>query len=240
MDRIVLKNLVAVVLLAALLGCAARTHVPSRPAPETLAKAQDVTDKADQALADLLGRDEQGVFADLLAKAQGVMVFPELVNVGFFLAIGGGSGVAMARQGEQWSGPFFVTMRQGGYGVQAGLEKMTGVLLIMDRAVFEDVLENGSALRGQASATLLDATWLTRTPRFEPGGDVVFLSDGVGAFAGVAISGTDVGHRDTLNAAWWAGATDWREVLFGGRQAPAGAASLLGRLEQSANKKANP
>jgi lipid-binding SYLF domain-containing protein len=95
---------------------------------------------------------DQGIPANLLARAQGIAVIPGFLRAG--LGIGGtyGQGVMVERRPDgSWSIPAFVTLGGASIGFQAGLESTDLVLVFMSKAPIEQVLNGQLTLGGTAS-----------------------------------------------------------------------------------------
>src|SRR5262245_36169662 len=74
---------------------------------------------------------------DLLKKAKGVYIAPEVLRGAFIVGASGGSGVLLIRDDKgRWNGPAFYTIGEASFGLQAGGDKSEVMLLIMsDRGV---------------------------------------------------------------------------------------------------------
>ena len=69
---------------------------------------------------------------DLLKKAKGVYIAPEVLRGAFIVGASGGSGVLLTRgDGGKWNGPAFYTIGEASFGLQAGGDKSEVLLLIM-------------------------------------------------------------------------------------------------------------
>ncbi len=208
-----------------LVGCAGKS---STPRDRSAATAQEIVDSATDTLRGYLEGSKKEILNKLLAQAKGAMIIPGMGNVSFFFSIGGGNGVMMARTDNGWSGPAFLSKGTGGIGIQAGVTKVSGIILYMNEEDVRYVLETGAVLQGQAAITFLDADFEgNRTPEFYETGDVVFVGDTSGLFAGIGVSGGGMSNRDALNAAYH-GVKDGNpeNVLFKVVEVPAGARHL--------------
>ncbi|WP_243546927.1 lipid-binding SYLF domain-containing protein [Pseudodesulfovibrio tunisiensis] len=168
------------------------------------AAAQTLVDGAEETLRKYLDKDRDAVLRSLIAEARGVLVFPSMVNGGFLFSAGGGSGVMLVRGKDGgWNGPVFFTASWAGFGIQAGVESIDGIMLFQREQDIRYAVENGVLVRGQASVTVMNADWLiNRAPGFHPGADVAFVSEAAGLFGGVGVSGGGLADRESLNAAY--------------------------------------
>lgn len=188
-----------VVLLTACFGCAAKT---TRSRPGDAAAAQKLVDEAAVLLEDSLAKDVDGSLKQLLGRARGVMIIPGIGNVSFLFSVGGGYGIVMANTDAGWTGPVFLSKGTFGFGFQAGFAKQTGLLIFMHEDDVRYLLETGAILRGQARAVILNAELeANQTPEFFDSGDVYFVGDHSGLYAGIAIDGGGFSDRVALNEA---------------------------------------
>ena len=70
---------------------------------------------------------------DLMTKARGVFIAPQVLKGAFIVGASGGSGVFLAREDpvKTWSGPAFYTIGSVSFGLQIGGEASEVVLLAM-------------------------------------------------------------------------------------------------------------
>jgi lipid-binding SYLF domain-containing protein len=232
--------ILALVLIGIMLaGCAGRS---SRPGSGDEATAQDLVDSATQTLRDGLDGDGGPALRDLLAQASGVMIVPGMGSVSFLFSLGGGNGVMLVRTDHGWSGPAFLTKGTGGIGMQAGVTRMSGLIVYMRDEDVRYVLDTGVLLQGRAAITFLDADYEgNRTPEFAGTGDVIFVGKTEGLFAGIGVSTGGLSNRYGLNAAYHHSMDGSPEhVLFEAVEVPEGARELVGllnRAEGEATKK---
>jgi lipid-binding SYLF domain-containing protein len=79
-------------------------------------------------------KDQAGAFSQLLARAEGIVIYPKLVNIGWGIGIMFGDGIVLRkdRNTGQWYGPAFIELKTGSVGLQAGVQEVSVVLLLMD------------------------------------------------------------------------------------------------------------
>ena len=79
-------------------------------------------------------KDQAGAFSQLLARAEGIVIYPRLVNIGWGIGIMFGDGIVLRkdRNTGQWYGPAFIELKTGSVGLQAGVQEVSLVLLLMD------------------------------------------------------------------------------------------------------------
>jgi lipid-binding SYLF domain-containing protein len=97
----------------------------------------------------------KGIPCALLKKAQGVVIVPGLVKVGFVLGGQRGKGVACVRDEHgNWSNPIFITLTGGSIGWQAGVQSTDLVLVCTTRRSLDRILAGKGKLTLGADASI--------------------------------------------------------------------------------------
>jgi|SRR5579883_30905 len=123
-------------LFASLTAALLTTHASAAAPPEkTLEESAGVLDA-------LAAIPLKGIPPKLLADAQGVVIVPRVVKVGFVVGVRGGHGVVLTRDKDgQWSDPVFVHFGGASVGFQAGVESTDVVLVFRTRKSLDRVLK---------------------------------------------------------------------------------------------------
>jgi lipid-binding SYLF domain-containing protein len=137
-----------------------------------------------------------------LAKAKGVLIFPQILKAGFVLGGSGGSGVLMLRDEKtgNWNGPAFYTMGSASLGFQAGASSAEVLMVIHSQKALDSLYSNKLKLGADASIAVGPkgvGTGASVTA------DFVVYSTVKGAFVGLAVDGSVLDVRDTLNSAYY-------------------------------------
>jgi len=79
-------------------------------------------------------KDQSGAFSQLLARAEGIVIYPRLVNIGWGIGIMFGDGVVLRKDRitQEWYGPAFIEVKTASVGLQAGIQEVSLILLLMD------------------------------------------------------------------------------------------------------------
>ncbi|OGD33805.1 hypothetical protein A2V94_01995 [Candidatus Atribacteria bacterium RBG_16_35_8] len=79
-------------------------------------------------------KDQAGAFSQLLSHAQGIVIYPRLVNVGLGWGAMFGDGIVLRkdRLTQEWYGPAFIELKTASVGLQIGIQEVSLVLLLMD------------------------------------------------------------------------------------------------------------
>ena len=199
----IIRGLALIGRSAAWLAAACLLSVAAAPArADDAAEARGVADKARITMASL-GKDKNfGAMRAGLKDARGVLIFPQVLKVGFFVGGSGGTGVLLLRDEKNgdWAGPAFYTIGSASIGVQFGGEAAEVVILVNSQAALDRLYSNQFKLGADGS--------IAAGPVGQGGGvtftsDLVSFSRAKGAFAGVSFEGSVLDVRDSLNNAYY-------------------------------------
>lgn len=152
--------------------------------------------------------------ANMLRQARGVFIVPAYGKAAAVVGARGGEGVLLARGDQGWSGPLFYDIGAISVGAQAGAAGGDIAMLLMSERALESFREeNNFSLNADAGLTIVD--YSARAQASVGKGDVVLWSDMEGAFAGVALSVTDISWDEEENAAYYQQQTTPQDVLTG-------------------------
>jgi lipid-binding SYLF domain-containing protein len=78
--------------------------------------------------------DQAGAFSQLLGRAEGIVIYPRLVNIGLGWGAMFGDGVVLRkdRSTQEWYGPAFIELKTASVGLQIGIQEVSLVLVVMD------------------------------------------------------------------------------------------------------------
>jgi len=157
------------------------------------AEAQHDTDRfVDSAkVLELFTTDEEhGIPADILQRARGIAVIPNLIRGGFVFGGRRGRGVLAIRSPNgEWSNPAFVTLTGGSFGAQLGAESADVVLVFANDRAVRNIASGKFTLGGDATA--IAGPMGRRTQTAVTGhAEVYVYMHSRGLFAGAAFEGT--------------------------------------------------
>src|SRR5665648_477827 len=92
-------------------------------------------DKCMAVLAEMASRkDQAGAFSQLLSRAEGIVIYPRLVNIGLGWGAMFGDGIVLRkdRSTQEWYGPAFIELKTASVGLQIGIQEVSLILLLMD------------------------------------------------------------------------------------------------------------
>jgi lipid-binding SYLF domain-containing protein len=147
--------------------------------------------------------DEQGIPADILQRARGIAVIPNLIRGGFVFGGRRGRGVIAIRSPNgEWSNPAFLTLTGGSFGAQFGAESADVVLVFANDRAVRNIASGKFTLGGDATAI---AGPLGRRSQAVVTGraEVYVYMHSRGLFAGAAFEGTRLDIDQEASAAFY-------------------------------------
>ena len=167
---------------------------------------QTLVDRATLSLQDLLG-DEGGKDArELMKRAKGAMVCPQVFKAGFILGGQGGGCVLVGRgpAGQGWTGPAFYGMGSGSVGLQAGISDSQLLFILLTDKGLTALMDNQFKIGGDASVALATiGGGIQGATTAAAGADIVAFGRSRGLFAGVSLDGSIIGARSGWNQVYY-------------------------------------
>lgn len=202
------------------------------------ARADDATDarqlveRARHALENFYADSNMEGFRALMReRARAILIFPQIVRVGFILGGSGGSGVMLARSPEGgWLGPAFYTLGQGSIGLQAGAEASEVVILATSEKGLTSLLSTSMKFGADASVAVGPVGMGAAGASAGLSADLVAYSRGKGLYLGFSVDGAVVDVRETLNGAYYGQALSPLEILLRGQASSPHAQPLIETL----------
>ncbi|MBS0201536.1 MAG: lipid-binding SYLF domain-containing protein [Planctomycetes bacterium] len=109
---------------------------------------------AEQVLSELMAIPARQIPNQLLSNAQGIVIVPNVLKIGFVAGARRGHGVIMVRDAEgEWSLPQFVMLTGGSVGWQAGIQSTDVVLVFTTRKGVERLMKGEFTIGVDASAS---------------------------------------------------------------------------------------
>jgi SH3 domain-containing YSC84-like protein 1 len=171
--------------------------------------------EASTAFAEIMGAGDKSIPKSILSKAAGIAVFPSVKKGGF--GIGGtfGRGVLSVREDGSWSGPAFLTLAGGSFGLQIGVQATDLVLVIMNPRGLENLVRNQFKVGADASVAAgpvgRDAQAATD---IQMRAQILSYSRARGVFAGVSINGTTIKQDKDANERFYRKPLETKQVVF--------------------------
>jgi lipid-binding SYLF domain-containing protein len=191
-------------------------------------RPDQLVDKSRIVVKEMTASQDRGVPEDLLRKAAGVAIVPALYKGGFFVGGAYGRGIVLAHRSWGWSGPAFLELAMGSFGLQFGGEKIELIMVIMGEKTLDAFLRNKFQLG--ADVAIAAGPVGARAS----GGTDIALKGGIfsysrtkGLFAGISLEGGFVDSRPTFNEAYYKADVSTRDILDGKVTVPASGQKLI-------------
>jgi lipid-binding SYLF domain-containing protein len=185
-------------------------------APDT-SDEQERVSKAAAALDSIMASPDQEIPKELLEKAHGIAVIPNVVKGAFFAGGRFGKGLVSARDEKgEWGTPLFVDIGGGSFGLQVGVEATDLILVFTEPDGLREMLKDNLKLGADAGAV---AGPVGR--RVEAGTNVTFdspiysYSRNKGVFAGVSLDGSVLAVDDSANEEVYGKELTGTDILIG-------------------------
>jgi len=201
------------------------------------ADTKQLVEKSKMTFDRFVGMNEMGAFRDLLKKAKGVFISPQVLEGAFIFGLSGGSGVLVARDPGtgSWNGPAFYTVGEASFGLQAGGKASEVVMLAMtDRGV--NALLSPSVKLGAdvgVAAGPVGAGASAATANISA--DILTFALSKGLYAGISLEGAVVAVRNEWNGAYYnkPGVTP-TDILIRKNVSNPGSAKLIAAVSKAA------
>ena len=110
-------------------------------------------DAATSVLSEFMRIPNEGIPRSMLTKAQGIVVVPAMLKVGFVAGVRHGKGIAVIRDERgAWKPPTFVTMSGGSVGWQVGVQSTDVILVFNTRKSVNGLLSGKFTIGADATA----------------------------------------------------------------------------------------
>ena len=174
-------------------------------------QATQLVEKAKFTLENMMNDDNMGLFRDLVKKAQGVFIVPQLLKGAFIVGASGGSGVFLTRDEKtgEWIGPAFYTIGGASFGLQIGGEASEVILLVMTDRGVTSMLGSSFKLGADVGIAAGPVGMGASAATANLSADILSFSRSKGLYGGISLEGAVVATRG-----------DWNEAYYGKRVTP--------------------
>ena len=168
-------------------------------------EATQLVEKARLTLDSFMHDSNMGPFRDLLKKAEGVLISPQLLKGAFFVGASGGSAVFLTRDKKtgQWSEPAFYTIGEASFGLQIGGEASEVIVLAMTDRGVKSLLTNSAKLGADVGIAVGPVGMGAAAATANLSADLLSFSRSKGLYGGVALDGAVVAVRGAWNDAYY-------------------------------------
>jgi len=167
-------------------------------------------------LTEIRNAPDKGIPESIWAKAECVIVIPDLKKAGFIVGGESGSGAMSCRTRDRWSPPVFMKMTKGSIGLQAGVQSADIVLLVMNRSGLDKLLSDKTTLGADASVAAGPVgRQASAATDAQLTAQMLAYSRAKGLFAGVSLSGGTLRPDKSSNEAAYGATVTAREIVTG-------------------------
>ncbi|MFA6546366.1 MAG: lipid-binding SYLF domain-containing protein [Limisphaerales bacterium] len=175
-------------------------------------------------------KPEARVPADLLKKAQGVVLL-DRTKAGFIFAFQGGGGIALVREGkgDKWGPAAFFNATEASVGLQIGGQQSFIVILLMNTNATHRLTESAFEFSGEARGTAGDAS-AGQEGKFSGQSDAMLVYvDRKGLYGGAAIKGGNLAPDGEANRVYYGQFVTAKDILFDKKVKPGDSMTELGK-----------
>jgi lipid-binding SYLF domain-containing protein len=177
---------------------------------------------------EIMQAQDRTIPSDILKSATCVAVVPGLKKGAFVWGGQYGQGVVTCRTGHGWSGPVFIRMAGGSFGLQIGAQSTDLVLVAVNDHGFQDLLKSKFKIGGDASAAAgpVGRSGQAATD-WKMNAELLSYSRNKGLFAGIDLDGTSVSQNKEDTDVYYGAPHTFEDILHGRVEVPAGAVPFV-------------
>jgi len=222
-------------LVAAALVVAGLTALSVPGRADDAMDARQLVERAKLSFEGMMVAPEMDGLRDLIRRAKGVFIAPQVLRGAFIFGVSGGSGVFFARSERpgQWTGPAFYTIGEVSFGFQAGADASEVALLAMTDRGVNALLSTSVKLGADASVAAGPVGVGVRAATANISADIVSFSRSKGLYGGISVDGAVVATRGALNAAYYGADVSTRDILIRGTASNPQAAPLIELIKKA-------
>ncbi len=149
---------------------------------------------ASEVLKDMLVTPARGIPHAILEDAEGVVIIPEVIKIGFIVGVQRGYGVVLMREDNRaWSLPKFVTITAGSVGWQLGAESSDFVIVFKTRKSVQGLMQGKFTIGADANAAIGPVgRQIGAATDAKLGAEIYTYARSRGLFAGVSLAGSSL------------------------------------------------
>ncbi|HSB82743.1 MAG TPA: lipid-binding SYLF domain-containing protein [Candidatus Methylomirabilis sp.] len=167
--------------------------------------AEQLVDRSRLAVESFMADPNMEAFRELLKRAKGVFIAPQVLKGAFVIGASGGSGVLLTRDEKTggWGGPAFYTMGGLSFGLQAGGQASEVALLAMTERGVAAFQASSVKLGAEVGFAIGPLGAGAAAASANLSADIISYVRSGGLFVGMSVDGAVVATRDALNRAYY-------------------------------------
>jgi SH3 domain-containing YSC84-like protein 1 len=208
--------------------CLCLTATGAASAASSKGNLQDRVDAAKTVLDQIMQAKDSTIPSNILRQATCVGVVPSMIKGAFVFGAQYGQGVVTCRTGHGWSGPVFIRMAGGSWGLQVGGQATDLILVAVNDKGFQDLLKNKFKIGGDASAAAGPVGRAGQASTdWKMNAELLSYSRNKGLFAGISLDGTSVSQNSEDTETYYGAPQSFENVLKGNVPVPAGSVDFV-------------
>ena len=189
---------------------------------------QDRIDAAKTVLDQIMQAKDSTIPGGILKQATCIGVVPSMIKGAFVFGAQYGQGVVTCRTGHGWSGPVFIRMAGGSWGLQIGGQATDLILVAVNDKGFQDLLKSKFKIGADASAAAGPVGRAGQAATdWKMNAELLSYSRNKGLFAGISLDGTSVSQNREDTETYYGAPQDFQTVLKGEVGVPSGAVDFV-------------
>ena len=182
---------------------------------------------------EMSGAGDKSIPQSILARAEGIAVFPGLIKGGFIIGAMHGRGILSAHNSAGWSAPAFLSIDGGSFGAQIGATAVDIVLVIMNPRGLTNLVGNQFKVGADAGVAAgpvgRDATAATD---IQMRAQILSYSRSRGLFAGITLNGSTFRADRDANERFYGRKLDTKQIVIeGGAGSPGPVGDWISALQ---------
>lgn len=189
---------------------------------------QDRVNAAKTVLDQIMQAKDSTIPSNILKQATCVGVVPSMIKGAFVFGAQYGQGVVTCRTGHGWSGPVFMRMAGGSWGLQIGGQATDLILVAVNDKGFQDLLKSKFKIGADASAAAGPVGRAGQAATdWKMNAELLSYSRNKGLFAGISLDGTSVSQNREDTETYYGAPQDFENVLKGNVPVPGGGVDFV-------------
>ena len=179
--------------------------VGSARAADDKQEAEQLVEKARFTLEDFMSDKNMDAFHDLVKRAKGIYIAPQVLKGAFIIGASGGTGVLLAWDDKQksWAGPAFDTVGGASFGLQIGGQASEVILLAMTDRGVTALLSNSLKLGADVGLAAGPVGAGVQASSANLSADILSFARSKGLYGGISLDGAVMAVRGSLNEAYY-------------------------------------
>jgi len=176
----------------------------------------------------IMAADDRSIPLNILEDATCVAVVPGMLKGAFIFGGQYGQGVVTCRTGHGWSGPVFIRMAGGSFGLQIGGQSTDLILVAVNDKGLQDLLKSKFKIGADASAAAGPVGRAGQAATdWRMNAELLSYSRNKGIFAGIDLDGTSVSQNKEDTELFYGAPQHFETVLKGEVAVPPGAEDFV-------------